>query len=787
MKAPAFWRWAPAVAVLLLAMLAGWAGSMGGFTRLDNVVSDWALQHNGRTPDPDIVIVAIDDESLASVGQWPWPRDVHARLLNRLSAAMPAAIGIDLLLSERAQSGEASDAVLAQAMAHAGNVVLPVTMYVPSGGDPVPSLPLPEFSQAAAAIGHVHYELDSDGMLRSTFLREGVQAHQWDHLALALLRVAGKAPSPERGLPGLRAPPAHAQDGLEASKDWLRDHWIQIPFAGPPGHFRTLSYADVLAGRFDAQDVQGKIIVIGATAAGMRDSFPTPVSGAHAGMAGAEISANLVDALKNGVHLRRATAFENAIFNTVPGLLALLVLRRFSVRLALPAILGLLMAIPVVAVALHRPLGITFAPMAGMFSVALAYPVWSWSRLELAMQYLSEEFQRVRKDAFTLGPKPPKTEGDQLDQRIQSLQMAAQQFRSLHHFVRGSLNSVPDTIFVTDARGSVTLANLAAASRYGVAQPAMLHGLAIDELLARQAQSIRRDLPRLDSMHDTRAFALETREDSQDDDLLVKGVPRTGPDGELLGWIVSMVDIASVREVQRRRDEALRFISHDIRAPQSSILTLIELRRGRLKSLDEVPEVLDRIEGLARQSLKLAEDFLHLAKAESGIYIFELVNLSDLVLDAADQLWVQSTAAQIRIETDLPDEPVYCPVERSLFTRVIVNLLSNAIKYSATSSVVHCSLRCEGGWVAISVRDQGVGIEPHEIPLLFQRFRRLTSAGRSQADGAGLGLTFVKAVVTQHKGQVDVSSQVGRGTEFRLRIPLPDQPLPDDLSDPGRA
>ena len=784
MKTPVFWRWAPTIAVLILALLAGWAGSGGGFTRFDSVLSDWTLQHNGRPADADIVIVAIDDESLSSIGQWPWPRDVQARLLNRLMPAMPAAIGIDLLLSERAQSGPQSDAALAQAMKNAGNVVLPVTMYVPVGGAPVPSLPLPEFAQAAAAIGHVHYELNGDGMLRSTFLEEGVQAHRWDHLALSLLRVAGKTSSLTAELPGLRAPEAPAR--REASTAWLRDYWVQVPFAGPPGHFRTLSYAEVLAGRFRAQDIQGKIVLIGATAAGMRDSYPTPVSGAHAGMAGVEISANLVDALKNGIGLRRATSLENAIFNTVPGLLALLILRRFGVRLALPAILALLVMIPLAAIALHRGLGIAFAPLAGMSCVALAYPVWSWSRLELAMQYLSDEFQRVRRDAFSLGPWNAKTDGDQLDQRIQSLQVAAQQFRSLHHFVRGSLNSVPDAIFVTDARGNVTLANLAAAKRYGVAQPAMLHGLSIDALLARQATSIQRDLPRLDSMRETRAFALETREDSQDDDLLVKGVPRSGPDGELLGWIVSMVDIASVREVQRRRDEALRFISHDIRAPQSSILTLIELRRGRLQNMDDVPEVLDRIEGLARQSLKLAEDFLHLAKAESGIYIFDLVNLSDLVLDAADQLWAQSTAAQIRVETDLPAEPVYCPVERSLFTRVIVNLLSNAIKYSARTSVVYCTLRREGNWVSLSVRDQGVGIEPHEIPLLFQRFRRLNSAGRSQADGAGLGLTFVKAVVGQHKGQIDVSSQVGQGTEFRIRIPLPDQPLPDDLSASGQ-
>ena len=780
MTKPVFWRLAPTVAVLLLALLAGWAGSTGALARFDNVLSDWTLQHNGRPPDPDIVIVAIDDESLRDIGQWPWPRDVHARLLNRLAAAMPAAIGVDLLLSERAQAGASTDAALAQAIANAGNVVLPITMYVPVGGAPAPAMPLPEFAHAAAAIGHVHYELDGDGMLRSTFLREGVQTHRWDHLALAVLSVAGKEPSESEDLPGLRAP--GPEEERRASLNWLRDYWVQVPFAGPPGHFRTLSYADVLTGRFRVQDIQGKIVLIGATAPGMRDAYPTPLSGAHMGMAGVEISANLVDALKNGVRLRRATALENAIFNTVPGLLALLALRRFSLRLALPAMLGMVLLIPLVTVMLHRWFGISMAPMAGMLCVALAYPVWSWSRLELAMQYLAEEFQRIRRDAFSLGPLPAMSDGDQLDQRIESLQMAAQQFRSLHHFVRGSLNSVPDAIFVTDAQGKVTLANLAAARRYGVAQPAMLHGLSINELLARQAQSIQRDLPRLDSMHETRAFALETREDSQDDDLLVKGVPRSGPDGELLGWIVSMVDIASVREVQRRRDEALRFISHDIRAPQSSILTLIELRRDRIRSIDDVPEVLDRIEGLARQSLKLAEDFLHLAKAESGIYIFDLANLCDLVLDAADQLWVQSTAAQIRIETDLPDDPVYCPVERSLFTRAIVNLLSNAIKYSASSSVVHCTLRSEDGWVILSVRDQGVGIEPHEIPQLFQRFRRLNSAGLSQADGAGLGLTFVKAVITQHKGQIDVSSQVGKGTEFRIRIPLPDQPLPEDLS-----
>jgi len=176
----------------------------------------------------------------------------------------------------------------------------------------------------------------------------------------------------------------------------------------------------------------------------------------------------------------------------------------------------------------------------------------------------------------------------------------------------------------------------------------------------------------------------------------------------------------------------------------------------------------DWLERYAHQTLSLADDFVHLARAESGRFLFETFSLGDALLDAVDDLWPLAGARQIRVTTQVPEDEALVTGDRSLITRAIANLLGNAIKYSEANTEIAANVRRDGADWVLEIADQGRGIAASDLPLLFEPFRRLaapeTAPATSAPPGAGLGLAFVKAVIERHRGQVVVRPVVMRTT-----------------------
>ena len=470
-----------------------------------------------------------------------------------------------------------------------------------------------------------------------------------------------------------------------------------------------------------------------------------------------------------------ATPLQNAFFNalaTAAGLCALLLSgRRFS---SLVVVLGAMELVLAAAAALQLGFGLRMGPVAALAGLALCYPWWILYRQEARLRHLGDEFARMAADpqALPRALAPWRTEKS-ADARMLSLSMAAENLRSLYEVLDTNLQSLPDAVVVTDARGNVTQANRAAASRFGLADADEMNGRRFEPLLREflSARGATLALPPLEGEHaQRRRFELETALDSGCD-LLVKGCPRFAPHGGFAGWTFSIVDIGSVREVQRKREEALAFISHDIRAPQSSILAMIELQRSGLKDAPEASELLPRIELLAQHSLKLAEDFLSMARAESRSDELEPFDLRDVVDEAVDQLWAKAKARQMALHVELPREPCVLAIDRALLIRAVSNLIDNAVKFSPRQTAIHVACESLGDAYRISVRDQGPGIPDGQAGLIFDKFKRLGKSGAGHADGMGLGLAFVAAVAERHGGHVCVESAEGGGATFSIMLP----------------
>ncbi|MCC8397632.1 BLUF domain-containing protein [Paraburkholderia sp. MMS20-SJTR3] len=199
------------------------------------------------------------------------------------------------------------------------------------------------------------------------------------------------------------------------------------------------------------------------------------------------------------------------------------------------------------------------------------------------------------------------------------------------------------------------------------------------------------------------------------------------------------------------RDDAMQFLCHDLRSPQLSILTLLELYRAEHGKLTPL---LERIGMQVTNTLQLVEGYLHLARAQSESPQFELINLNDLLIVAADQLWEQALAKRCRICVDVPDTSVERYADRILLARLVTNLLDNALKYGPSESTVHCILSGVAQGLLIGVEDEGTGIPAFEAGRAAARFVQLNSDADTNMGGFGLGLAFVAFSAAKHQGRL---------------------------------
>ncbi|MFC1747586.1 CHASE2 domain-containing protein [Pseudomonadota bacterium] len=365
--------------------------------RADLLVYDTHQRFWSRDAPDDVVIVAVDEYSLSHLGRWPWPRRIHADLINKLNDAGAKAIVLDIIFAEPDQHDPEGDALLAQAIHRHGGVILPVLFeqrYIE--GQLIETLPLPNLVANAEGLGHAHVELDADGITRGAYLKEGLSDAYWPHLSLSLLTLLGSESS------------AHNANDLSSDDVYadpnmlLRDHYVMTPYAGPPGHFKHVSYARLMNEPELLTDLKGKIIFIGATATGLGDLLPTPVSALHHPMAGVEINANVFDAVRQGIIIEPATLEARLFMSLLIALLPVLFFPRLSPRNALFMSVALIVGTTLFSSLLLTQAFFWFPPSVPLLVLILAYPLWSWRRLEYANQFLSQELKRLHEEAELL-------------------------------------------------------------------------------------------------------------------------------------------------------------------------------------------------------------------------------------------------------------------------------------------------------------------------------------------------------------------------------------------------
>ncbi len=756
--AVSWWRDDASVA-LGLALLAFVLAAGGWLWRADRLVYDAGLALWSRPAPADIVIVAIDDASIEAIGRWPWKRSVHATLLEQLARARPRAVVLDLVLSEP-DPDPRQDELLAAAMRHAAPVVMPVSWQAVPGMPLRALVPVP-LLRDAARLGASEAPVDADGVLRHAFVAAGPPDQPYAHLAVTTLQAGGEAVHPGSAL-------EHPAADLQAG-GWPRQGKFLIRYSGPPGHIRHLSYVDVLRGAVPATELSGRYLLVGMTAQGLGDTLATPVNARQRAMPGVEVLAHTLDTLRSGSAVR---ALGPPVAAAVSALGLLGLVAAFGLAGTRLALLLAVASVPLALVASLAALaaGLWWSPASFMLAAVLAYPLWSWRRLERGVDLLDREIARLAAEPGLLVPPMATAVGparDRLAARLVALHTAAQTLRSARRFLADALAGLPTAMLVDDGQGHLLLANPLAARLFDVESADDLQGLDLARLLGEFACEPAQDWPQAlaEVRRSQLGLAVQARLAGQGDYVVhAHGVPMLG--GTRL--IVAVTDVAPIKQAERAREELLAFVSHDLRAPATSIALLCDLQLGGQGNL--APDVLlHEVRRLAQRTLSLADDFVRVAQAVQRPLQLEPVDLEALLIEAQADFEPQAAMAAVRLERSQPVPVAAVSMDRALVLRALGNLLSNAIKHSPPGACVRLSARVAGdarGVCTLGVTDQGPGLDAEAVQRLGRHHDGLVPTG---AQGVGFGLLFVQRVAQRHGGQLQVEpGPDGRGAQFEL-------------------
>lgn len=838
--------------------------------RWDQLLYDSQLRFWSRPAAEEIVIVAIDASSLAQLGRWPWNREQHARLVRHLTEAGAKAVALDILFAESEKSAPDADQNLIEAVNENGRVVLPILFELSGQDGLVETLPMPKLARAAASLGHVHIDLDPDGIARRIHLLEGLGSPRWPSLALALLRML--EPEGWKQLPGARNPASSS----DAEEKIVRDYQILLPFAGPPGHFRRISYVDVVNGNAEDELFRDKIVLVGATATGLGDSLPTPVSGWNQPMPGVEINANLIDALRRGIAIQTIEPLWRILL-TLSLLLAPFVLYpRLKPRFVLLTTAALLLAATALSATLLHAFQIWFPPVPVFVGLLLGYPLWSLLRLEHTVRYFEQELRRLHTEpravafyddslettrgleflrqivpfeGWTLrnaagrviktGPpqdaaderpdettfeaasehrllrlpvpgvdgmleirlphngtqqpsaeainllheflaqigtpnRPePKNTVELIEKQIQQVQQAVADMRSMRALISDTLRQMLDAVLVVNSGGQVVLANSQAANLLEFPTGQSVAGtdfLKVTNRLKIEGSSWYQAAHSV--LVEKQTLALEGRT-PVGRELLIQMSALSLSKGNLHGMILILSDITQLKQSERKRVQAINFLSHDLRSPITSLLSLLQLNANQESTTDQT-EMARRVEHYARKALSLADSFLQLARAENADNTsFHETDFVTIAHNAVDEVYAEARSKEISLTRDIEIDEAWLLGDAGLLERALINLLENAIRYSPAGTCVQLSLRLTGDKIECCVKDQGEGIPSDDQRRIFYPFQRgERSNNHRPGKGTGLGLSLVKVVAEKHHGSVTIDSKPGAGSRFCLHIPM---------------
>jgi two-component system, OmpR family, phosphate regulon sensor histidine kinase PhoR len=367
----------------------------------------------------------------------------------------------------------------------------------------------------------------------------------------------------------------------------------------------------------------------------------------------------------------------------------------------------------------------------------------------------SEEFSRW-------SPKVKAMAG-RVDEHVEEIQRERKQLSAI-------LSALIEGVVAIDHESRVLLMNPASEKLFGLKQKAAIGRPVLEVLRQSSLQEVLRR-----TIKERTALTEEiTIHAPHEKTLLVHALPVSYGEDQM-GALVAFHDISEIRKLENIRREFVANVSHELRTPLTSIKGYTEtLLEGALEDPSHNREFVQTIQDHANQLSRLIEDVLDLSaiEAQRVTYSMTPVSVLEIIERIIKALSPQASAKKIKISHTL--SPVLPPVlaDKVKLAQVFMNLLENAIKFNKEGGRVTISASAQTDHLSVTIEDTGRGIVREDLPRIFERFYRSNKDRSHDVPGTGLGLAIVKHLVEAHHGTVSAESIPGKGSSFRVTLPL---------------
>ncbi|MCH7725781.1 MAG: hypothetical protein IH991_04770 [Planctomycetes bacterium] len=341
------------------------------------------------------------------------------------------------------------------------------------------------------------------------------------------------------------------------------------------------------------------------------------------------------------------------------------------------------------------------------------------------------------------------------------------------------LDGVSDPILVIDKYDEVVLSNLSADKLFQLSdsngeQRELRTLLQCQELIDLLSETRQRKTP----CQRTREMTIGDGQQSRPYRVKCTGLSSSSDAASskaIHGAVAVFTDISHEKEIRKRNAEFVSSASHEMKTPLAGIKAYVELLAdGEVEDEETRNEFLDVIDGQADRLQRLVENLLNIARIEAGVVEVnkQPISLNEVLEEALDVVQPAAEKKQIELVSELSPMFLSVLVDRDMMLQGTINLLSNAIKYTPGGGNVALRSRMQDDKVMLEVADSGVGLSREDCEKVFDRFYRVKKE-RNMAAGTGLGLPLVKHIVEDvHGGQIDVESELGTGSTFRITLAL---------------
>ena len=703
---------------------------LGKLDGLNNFIDEQIFSAIQREIDSDAVIVAIDTKSLQAEPNWPWQRDYHARLVDRLNEAGAKAIAFDVDFS--APRNAAKDAVFAGAIERSdARIVLgafrqplsPDLPHVVAEITPIPAL------ARVANLGVVNYPIDDDGVVRNADASSAFSSGQV---------------------------PSFSYAALGEKADMAR---YGINFAISPKSFPTYSYTDVIEGRTPAAAFKDKIVFVGATAIELGDEYVIPVSGVVSGIT---VNALAYETVRLGHQIRSS----NLLWILGFSLLITAILMSSSIRRNA----ALYLATQTLVTAC---IGITSFVALTFFFTKTSIAALVLTQLLCAIFWIGRELEKRSSIAFKARMASLQKnmlintlitdnhEGFIVTNGANVIEMCNDRAMRLMAWQENPVDkSLADVApMLLPSNNPATQSGVFSRFEHEVSSGEDVDATVLDVTVSRAVIPLQRH--RFEKRTTERVYIVYALHDIS--------VQKRAEQRERAAK-------EAHAEASTAKSQLISNMSHELRTPLNAIVGFSSMLSQQVHGALGAPEY-EEYAGLIHRSGKnlsfVLNDIIQSSQLQSDDFelstdALEIDDLIDAAVEEAKQrpYWHDAIVDQSR-----PTRAILNQADFGYLKLALAHLVHNSAKFGGPNAKIAIETDIEGENVIIRVSDEGPGCNPNHLPKLKTMFFQSDGTFARQYEGCGLGLYIANQIIERHGGQLDFSSNLDQGFEARVTLP----------------